>query len=245
MKANISEVFSSAQGEGPYVGLRQVFIRFTGCNLSCRYCDTGHDKSSDTCRVEIEPGRKRFIEIPNPVSVVELVKIITGHYPVSLHHSVSITGGEPLLHAEYLKYLLPELKKTGLKTYLETNGSLPGELARVIDLVDIVSMDIKLPGTSGCQPMWEDHRQFLCVARKAGVFVKIVMDDQSDAVEYSRALEMLHREDAGITLVIQPLTSNGKCALSPERALFFQAMALERLKDVRLIPQTHIFMGQM
>ncbi|MCL5059022.1 MAG: 7-carboxy-7-deazaguanine synthase QueE, partial [Actinobacteria bacterium] len=40
MKAAVREIFSSVQGEGPYVGTRQIFIRFDGCNLSCRYCDT-------------------------------------------------------------------------------------------------------------------------------------------------------------------------------------------------------------
>ncbi|MFZ5651563.1 MAG: 7-carboxy-7-deazaguanine synthase QueE [Bacillota bacterium] len=244
MKAGVCEVFSSVQGEGPYVGMRQIFIRFAGCNLSCRYCDTRHD-GNEMCKVEVVPGGKSFVELPNPVSAGKLIKIIKGRYPVARHHTVSITGGEPLLQVEFLKKLLPGIRRAGLKIYLETNGTLPGELARVISLVDIVSMDIKLPGTSGCPPMWENHRQFLCVARKAGVFVKIVMDDKSDISEYDTALDIMCGEDAGITLVIQPMTLNGKCALSPGRALYFQAMALERLKDVRIIPQTHIMMGQM
>lgn len=244
MKASVCEVFSSVQGEGPYVGMRQIFIRLAGCNLSCRYCDTRHH-GNEMCRVEVVPGGKRFVELPNPVSADKLIKTIKSHYPVARHHAVSITGGEPLLHVEFLIRLLPGLRKAGLKIYLETNGTLPGELAMVIGLVDIVSMDIKLPGTSGCRPMWENHRQFLCVARKAGVFVKIVMDDNSDISEYDTALDMLCGEDAGITLVIQPVTVNGAFALSPERALYLQAMALERLKDVRIIPQTHLMMGQM
>lgn len=242
VKANVHEVFSSVQGEGPYVGVRQVFIRLSGCNLSCRYCDTAHGVSEGQCRVEVAPGGKGFDYFPNPVSAEQLVKIITGRCPVSLHHSVSVTGGEPLLHVDFLKELLPALRRTGLKIYLETNGSLPGELEKIIDLVDIVSMDIKLPGTSGCRPLWEEHRQFLCIARRAGVFVKIVMDDNSDILEYKSALEILSLEGDGITLVIQPVTAGGKCALSPQRGLFFQALAMERLRDVRLIPQTHIMM---
>ena len=53
MKENMIEIFSSAQGEGPYIGRRQVFVRFEGCNLKCRYCDTAHAVGSHSrCAVQ-------------------------------------------------------------------------------------------------------------------------------------------------------------------------------------------------
>lgn len=241
--SSINEIFSSVQGEGPYIGKRQIFVRFNGCNLSCSYCDTSL-KGDKKCRVEITPGRKNFIEMANPVTTEQVINITKQIFNCT-HHSVSITGGEPLMHTDFLEELLPALKDLGLRIYLETNGSLPEDLKRTICFLDIVSMDIKLPGTSGCPPLWEQHSQFLSIARKAKVFVKIIMDDSSSEGEYNLALDLLSGVDKGITLVIQPVTINGRCLLGPERALFFQAQALKKLEDVRVIPQAHIIMNQL
>jgi organic radical activating enzyme len=42
-RAKIKEIFTSIQGEGPYIGVKQLFVRFCGCNLMCEYCDTNYD----------------------------------------------------------------------------------------------------------------------------------------------------------------------------------------------------------
>lgn len=233
------------QGEGPYVGFRQIFIRFSGCNLSCAYCDTGELKEGADCRIEVDPGRRLFTGMSNPLTVGEIVDALKERFPAVLHHSASITGGEPLLQAEFLKDMLPALNGLGYKVYLETNGSLPEKLSQVINHVDIISMDIKLPGTSGCAPLWDRHHQFLSLARRVEVFVKIVMDDLSPVEEYKRALDLVSGIDPGITVILQPLTRAGRCALSPGRALKLQEMGLEILKDIRIIPQAHIMMNQL
>jgi len=61
-KANILEIFSSIQGEGIYIGYRQLFIRFSGCNLGCKYCDTDFSES-EICKIEICPGSGNFKNI--------------------------------------------------------------------------------------------------------------------------------------------------------------------------------------
>lgn len=243
--AYIREIFSSVQGEGLYVGCRQIFIRFEGCNLSCRYCDTVKAGEKNNCSVEVEPGKRSFVELANPMSVKHVLDAITAGFRLSLHHSVSVTGGEPLMQAGFLKELLPAAKRLGIPVYLETNGSLPQKLNQIINFIDIVSMDIKLPGTTGCPPLWEEHAQFLSIARNAQVFVKIVVDNKSDVWEFKKALDLMAGIDKGVPLVIQPVTVDGRCVLSPDRALELQEMALGVIKDVRIIPQVHIMMNQL
>jgi organic radical activating enzyme len=144
--ANIVEVFSSLQGEGLFVGYPQLFIRLGGCNLRCTYCDTPEGLSlQKTGRIETRPFSGKWLTLKNPVAAPALLahvfRLIKGfpHY-----HSVSITGGEPLLHTDFLKAILPPIRKK-LPILLETNGTLPARLKAVIKLVDIVSMDIKMP----------------------------------------------------------------------------------------------------
>ena len=174
------EVFSSIQGEGILVGLRQVFVRTFGCNLRCTYCDSPEtlkeSGSPPLCRVEEIPGTWRFRERPNPVSSEDLTEIVSG-YLSEPHHSLSITGGEPLLHATFLAKWLPSVRSLGLKVFLETNGLLPDHLSRVLPLLDYVSMDFKAPSATGltADQTWERHREFLRVAREVNVYGKLVV----------------------------------------------------------------------
>ncbi len=134
MKAQITEIFHSLQGEGKYTGAAQVFVRFFGCNLRCRFCDTPHALGGPLARFQ-------------EYSTGEVLNEIQGLWKKDCH-SVSVTGGEPLEQADFLKELLPQLQARGQKVYLETNGVLVEELAGVIDHVDIVSMDFKLPSST-------------------------------------------------------------------------------------------------
>ncbi len=237
----IQEIFSSVQGEGPCVGRRQIFLRFAGCNLKCAYCDTPVDPSP-SCRCELTPGKKDFTLLANPLTPVQAAGAVAKLNP-KIHHSLSLTGGEPLLHAEFLLELIPFLPEFRRGIYLETNGSLPRELSRIIHLVDLVAMDIKLPGTAGLPPLWEKHREFLTVARQKQVFVKIVVDEKTALEEFDRAVGLV-KEAGEIPLIIQPVTRpDGKPGIGPERLLLFQERALGSLSDVRVIPQVHKMLG--
>lgn len=242
MEANIVEVFSSIQGEARYVGCRQVFVRLAGCNLTCAYCDTPDSrKAASQGRVERTPGGRDFVAVKSPLPVAELAGYVNAllRYP---HHSVSLTGGEPLCQAAAVAALAPLLAG---RRYLETNGTLAAELALVLPHIDIISMDIKLPSAAG-RAYWEEHERFLRVAAAREVFVKVVLTAGTDDDELRRAMTLVAGIDRRIPVILQPVSPvNGVAGIPPESVLRLQALALEHVNDARVIPQTHKMMGQL
>lgn len=238
----LREIFSSIQGEGPYIGCRHLFIRFAGCNLTCRYCDTPREVPAK-CRVEVEPGSREFTSIPNPLTPEEVAMLLSG-LKTDEYHAVSLTGGEPLLYPEFLRELITFLGGARRGIYLETNGSLADELAAVVDRVDIICMDIKLPSATGMRPLWEEHRRFLSTARGKEIVIKAVVSRETPVEEVIMAAEIA--ESAGAVLVLQPVTARDRNRQpTPLLLLRLQALALEIAGDVRVIPQVHRLCGML
>ena len=240
MRENIIEIFSSIQGEGKYVGCRQIFVRLEGCNLDCTYCDTESEIGGHAhCMVEERAGTHELIPYENPLSVekvAEIVTHLTGDVP---HHSLSITGGEPLLHVPFIKELAAHID---LPIFLETNGTLDRALAECIDCISHISMDIKLPDVLS-RPVWDAHARFLSVARAVDVYVKVVVAAETRAEYVERAARMVAEIAPATLFVLQPVTPYGGCtAPTPARLLELQRIALCHLPDVRIIPQTHRMM---
>ncbi len=239
MQTYIYEIFSSLQGEGPWVGYPQVFVRFAGCNLRCHFCDTPTLAFPQFCKLETQSGFKRY-EIPNPLSPPKVADMI-GHFDLALHHAISFTGGEPLLHVDFLNTLLPLLKQTKTTMYLETNGTLYQALAQLIDMVDIVAMDIKLPSVAGVEPLWDKHQQFLRLASQKQVFIKIVVNTDTKQEELKKAAALILAVSPDIPLILQPATlADGKIGIQGKQLLDMVQMCKgQKLNDVRVIPQTH------
>ncbi len=240
MRENVIEIFSSIQGEGVYVGCRQVFVRLEGCNLDCAYCDTENEIGRHPqCLVEEPAGSHELHAYENPLSVDDTAALITGVMAGVPHHSLSITGGEPLLHAPFIRALSARVP---LPIFLETNGTLYEALARCIDCVSYISMDIKLPGVLS-HPVWDAHARFLEIAREKDVYVKIVVAAETADEEIETAARMVAETAPAVPLVLQPVTPYGGCtAPAPARLLDLQRTALAHVPDVRVIPQTHRMM---
>lgn len=239
MEENILEIFSSVQGEGKYIGERQVFVRFSDCNIKCRFCDTEF-RPSDFCRIEKEPGTGVQEELPNPLSVETAAKKIRSLAATARHHSISLTGGEPLLHVPFLRALSAEAEEP---FFLETNGTLHEEMASLLDVITYVSMDIKLPSVTG-RSLWETHRRFLHLLRDHDAYVKIVVAENTSEEEFQEAVQLMRNAAPHLLLVLQPVTPfGGLCAPSARKLLRLQARAAEHLSQVRVIPQAHRMMG--
>ena len=220
MRARILEIFSSIQGEGVYVGQAQTFVRFYGCNLSCEYCD--------------ERKKNKFKEYSPERLIAAVVK--------ENNKVVSFTGGEPLLYADFLKEVLPQLKKKGFVIYLETNGTLKNKLLEIIDFLDIISMDIKLPSSTGGSAYWKDHFDFLKASGRKKVFVKSVITNKTTASDIKKAVSIIEEINKTAFFILQPVTINNRVQ-KIKKAREFLGLAGSRLDNVRLIPQVHKILG--
>lgn len=244
---HIREIFSSIQGEGLLAGRRQIFVRLTDCNLDCRYCDTDY-RRLDSCCVEDVPGSGVFRQLPQPLALEQVAEIVGDwcRRAPGAHHSVSITGGEPLLHAGILAGWLPAIR-TMLPIHLESNGSMPEALSAVVRFCDYISMDIKLPSTAGCGGhLWELHRSFLSIAQSAVASVKVVVGEQTPDGEIRQVCELINAAGRGTPLFLQPVTrAGGGTAISSARLLELQQLAASLVTDVRVIPQMHLMLGAL
>ena len=90
--------------------------------------------------------------------------------------------------------------------------------------------------------MWDDHERFLRIASDTQVFVKAVVNNETTVEEIERCCNVVAAVDRRIPLVIQPVTG---AAIEGRKLMALQRRALERLEDVRVIPQVHKVLGIM
>jgi 7-carboxy-7-deazaguanine synthase len=171
----ITEIYRSIQGESTRAGLPCVFVRLTGCNLRCNWCDSeytftgGHRMTIEEVEAEVE------LLSPQP----ELVEI---------------TGGEPMLQERELVPLLDRLIRSGYTVLLETSGERP--LKRVPEQV-IKIVDVKCPGSGEGDSFDMENLESL----EPHDEVKFVLSDRSD-YEFARDFVMRHNLAARVNAVL-------------------------------------------
>ena len=247
LSAPVQEVFSSIQGEGPYVGSRQIFVRFAHCHLKCAYCDTPMSQPSGECHIETMPGSGQWEQLSNPLSIEALEPYLATLSQQAPHHSISATGGEPLLYHRFLAELFPVIQSLGLRTYLETSGTQPDFLASVLSSTDIIAMDIKLPSATKEDALWLEHQAFYQLARsnsKAELFVKLVFNEETTIEELEPLLTILSNRTTPIYLQPEmPLDGGLTPNVRSKTMLHLQGWLAQQFETVRLVPQTHKLLG--
>ena len=211
----IKEIFNSIQGEGLYLGQLHTFIRFCFCNLNCKYCDTDFDP-------------KNTMEYSSQ-KLFNAIKDLKSDF-------ISLTGGEPLLEADFLKEFF-ENYKIKIPFYLETNGTLYNELNKIIDYISAISMDIKLESATGQKNRFQDNKNFLEIANKKEVFVKIVFDKNISDDEIENCIKLAEKHNN--TIILQPKMPIDKDFNFMEIFDKFH----KSYKNTRLIPQVHKFLN--
>ncbi len=171
----ITEIYKSLQGESTYAGLPCVFVRLTGCNLRCSWCDSEYT---------FQGGRKMTSQ-----EVYEEVRRLAPSGGL-----VEITGGEPMLQERELLPLMRELIDGGYRVLLETSGERP--LERVPDEV-IKIVDVKCPDSGEGGTFHRENLESL----KAHDEVKFVLSSRVD-YEFARNFTRQHHLDERVNAVL-------------------------------------------
>lgn len=171
----ICEIFASIQGESSYAGLPCVFVRMTGCNLRCVYCDTAYAYDEGVEMSEDE--------------VFEKVRA----YGINL---VEITGGEPLLQSEYVMPLIDRFIKNGFRVLIETNGTLS---IKDINSGAVIIMDVKTPLSGMHEKMLTANFDYI----KNDDEIKFVILDRSD-YEWAKEIIFSHNLQNKCKILLSP-----------------------------------------
>lgn len=208
----IAEMFSSINGEGTHAGQLAFFVRFTGCNLNCSYCDT------------------KWANVPNAEYTEMTEDEIRSEVQKSGISNVTVTGGEPLIQPNIVP-LLETLCGDGRYVEIETNGSADvSEVLKIKGNRPALTMDYKLP-SSGMESFMRTENFALLEAKDTVKFVSGSLADLERALEIIRKYGLIGK----CAVYLSPVF--GKI----EPAEIVEFMLAQRLNGVNVQLQMHKF----
>jgi len=211
-KIKINEIFVSIQGEGLNIGLLSIFVRFSGCNLKCNYCDTEHHDGD-------------AMEVDDIIKKIKEYKI----------EEVCITGGEPLIQLEGLKELINKLKALNYTITLETNGTIYDQ---IFNHVDLVSFDVKMP-SSGVKSDLDIIDKLDPNITQLKFVIGNLTNDYEDAKKIIN--DYITSKNLKFPIIFMPV-SEGKKEYTKNDIDLFRNLTIKVLDEklnVRVLPQLH------
>lgn len=176
-KILVSEIFFSLNGEGLEIGKPTVFVRLSGCNLECSWCDTRYANDN-----------------PKEMSAMEIIKEIKKVNNGS--DTVLITGGEPL--TQDIENLVSLLTEKEYQISIETNGSIYRDI--LLDF-DFISVDVKTPSSFNETYDLDTFKKIVNVIKIKGGQIKAVIADEKD---YHFLKKFIEENSFNIPVIIQP-----------------------------------------
>lgn len=235
-RARVSEIFTSIEGEGIFVGKKTLFIRLSGCHLKCRWCDTKY-------ALPLDSGTDYQIDEIKDLIIKELRPFT---------YKVNFTGGEPLLQTEAVIELADFIKKqTNLKTYMESSCFDSELFSKVLPYVDICKIEFKTDDSNVVEN--EDYDNLilneikcleLAVESNKATYIKIVVTNSTNLESFKNLVYNISnriKPSDILGFIIQP--SFGIDQPTVNKLLDTYDIVEPMFPEVRIIPQLHKEIG--
>jgi 7-carboxy-7-deazaguanine synthase len=235
-RARVSEIFTSIEGEGIFVGKKTLFIRFSGCHLKCKWCDTKY-------ALPLDSGTEYQID--------EIKELITNELQ-PFTYKVNFTGGEPLLQSDAVIELADFIKKqTNLKTYIESSCFDSELFSKVLPFIDICKVEFKTDDSKVVENEEYDNLLLneikcleLAVESNKTTYIKIVVTNSTDLESFKNLVYKISKKIKPSNImgfIIQP--SHGVDQPTVKKLLDTYDIVQPMFPEVRIIPQLHKEIG--
>jgi 7-carboxy-7-deazaguanine synthase len=235
-RARVSEIFTSIEGEGIFVGKKTLFIRLSGCHLKCRWCDTKY-------ALPLDSGTDYQIDEIKDLIIKELRPFT---------YKVNFTGGEPLLQTEAVIELADFIKKqTNLKTYMESSCFDSELFSKVLPYIDICKIEFKTDDSNVVEDEEYDNLLLneircleLAVESNKATYIKIVVTNSTNLESFKNLVYNISKRIKPsdiLGFIIQP--SFGIDQPTVNKLLDTYDIVEPMFPEVRIIPQLHKEIG--
>jgi organic radical activating enzyme len=235
-RARVSEIFTSIEGEGIFVGKKTLFIRFSGCHLKCRWCDTKY-------ALPLDSGTDYQIDEIKNLIIKELQPFT---------YKVNFTGGEPLLQTQAVIELADFIKKqTNLKTYMESSCFDSELFSKVLPYIDICKVEFKTDDSKVVEDEEYDNLLLneircleLAIESNKATYIKIVVTNSTNLESFKNLVYNISKKIKPsdiLGFIIQP--SFGIDQPTVNKLLDTYDIVQPMFPEVRIIPQLHKEIG--